>query len=147
MKKLVALILMVAVAAAFVAAPAEAGKKKKKKAPAPRVQELRYENPAVGTAGAAGCLGCPSFSTGPGERFLKVEVTDDVSPIGYVDISYDSDGDGISDTGVTVCGATEGSVEVPESTTFAVFPYVIPSPFCVGSSTAGTLKLTFSATP
>jgi hypothetical protein len=145
MKRLVALFMMVAIAAAFVAVPAEAAKKKKK--PAKRVQELRYENPAIGTAGAAGCAGCPQFSTGPGERFLSVEITDDVSPIGYADISYDSDGDGISDTGVTVCGATEGAVEVPESTTFTVFPYAIPSPFCVGSSTAGTLKLTFSATP
>ena len=145
MKKLIVLVLMAAIAAAFVAAPAEAGKKKK--APAKRVQELRYDNPAIGTAGAAACAGCPSFSTGPGERFLSVEIADDASPIGYVDISYDSDGDGISDTGVTVCGATDGAVEVPESTTFNVFPYAIPSPFCVGSSTAGTLKLTFSKTP
>jgi hypothetical protein len=144
-KKLVAVLVMITIAAAFVAVPtAQAAKKK---APQARKMKIRYENPAIGTAGAAGCAGCPSVASGKGERFVKVEIVDDVSPIGYVDISYDTDGDGVNDTGITVCGSTEEAVEIPESTSFVIFPYVIPSPFCVGSSTAGTVKLTFSKLP
>lgn len=142
MKKLITVVLTIGLLAGSMVGPAEAGKKKKD-----RKMEVRYENPAFGTAGAAFCAGCPQFATGKGERFISVEVVDDVSPIGYVDISYDSDGDGVYDTGITVCGATDGKVEVPENTTFAAFPYPIPSPFCAGASFAGTLKLTFSKTP
>ena len=142
MRRTFSILMVVGLVMGAFAAPANAGKKSKV-----RKQEVRYENPMIGFAGAGACVGCPTFASGAKETFLKAEIVDDVSPIGYVDISYDSDGDGVYDTGVTVCGATEEAVPIPANTSFMAFPSAIPSPFCVGSSTAGTIKLAFSSKP
>jgi hypothetical protein len=146
MKRIVSIMLATGLLAVAYAAPADAARRKKPRK-VQRKMEVRYENPMFGAAGAGLCVGCPSFVTGPKEKFVKVKIVDDVSPIGYVDMSYDSDGDGISDTGFTVCGATEGAVEVVPSTEYVIFPSAVPSPFCAGSSIAGTVKLTFSNLP
>ncbi len=150
MKKTIVTLVTVGLVAGAFALPADAKKKKKKPVRVERVQESRYEFPAgIGSSSTGGgCLGCPSFPTGPGETFVKVEVTDDLTPKAGVSFSWDTDGDGISDTGFEVCGATDGWLEVPEGVTMTAFPWVLPGADCPdGSSTSGTIKVTFSSSP
>lgn len=127
-------------------ASAEAGKKKKSKTPPPYTMEARYDNPAIGTAGAG--AGTPStFASNSTNTFMSVEIADDNSPTPYGDFSWDTDGDGINDTGHTVCGTEAKDLQVPPNTTIAAFMWALPSPFCPGFSTSGTIKVTFSAVP
>lgn len=151
MKKTLMIVLALSLVAGALAMPASAKKKKKKKpARIERVAEARYEFPAgIGSSSTGGgCLGCPTFPSGPGERFMSVEVTDDVTPKAGVSFSWDTDGDGISDTGFEVCGATEAPVEIPEGVSPNAFPWIAPGVDCPdGSSTSGTIKVTFSNMP
>ena len=133
------------VVGAFVAAPAEA--KSKKKTPKPYTITGTYDSPAIGTAGAGVTLGGMSFASSETNTYMTVEIEDAVSPVPYGDFSWDTDGDGISDTGVVVCGTEVKNLEVPPSTTINAFMWALPSPFCAGFSTSGTAKVTFSATP
>jgi hypothetical protein len=151
MKKFLVFALVLGLVAGALSMPATAKKKKKKKKPAKieRVLETRYEFPAgIGAAGAGACSGCPAVPTGPGETYARVEVVDDNLPTGAVDLSWDTDGDGISDTGITVCGATAEPVEVPESTNIVAFPFIVNGPDCPGGgATSGTIKITYSNKP
>lgn len=145
MKKMLSIIVMaLLVGSAFAAAPAQA---KKKKAPKPYTMEGRYDNPAVGTAGAGLVLGAMQFSSNATNTYMTVVVDDDVSPVPYGDFSWDTDGDGVNDTGVTICGEETKNLEVPANTTITAFMWALPSPFCAGFSVSGTAKVTFSATP
>ncbi|MGH2753406.1 MAG: hypothetical protein ACRDLB_03150 [Actinomycetota bacterium] len=152
MKKALIFALVIGLVAGALSMPATAKKKKKKrKKPAriERVIETRYEFPSgIGTSGAGACNGCPAVPSGPGERYAMVEVTDDNLPIGAVELSWDTDGDGINDTGVNICGATESPVEVPESTAITAFPFIVNGPECPGGgATSGTIKITYSNKP
>jgi hypothetical protein len=151
MKKTLIVALALSLIAGALAMPASAKKKKKKKpVRVERVVEARYEFPAgIGSSTTGGgCLGCPSFPSGPGERYISVEVTDDVTPKAGVSFSWDTDGDGISDTGFEVCGATEEPIEIPEGVTPNAFPWILPGADCPdGVSTSGTIKVTFSNMP
>ncbi|HWC14692.1 MAG TPA: hypothetical protein VG929_08855 [Actinomycetota bacterium] len=149
MKKLLVLLMVLGLIAGSIAT-AEAGKKKKKKAPAPRVMEVRYENPAIGINGVGGvCSGCPQIAVGAEERFISVEVKDDVSPVPAMRFSWDTDGDGRNDTGVVVCGSkTDAPLEVPPGVSMTAFPYLLPGPACpTGFAVSGSIKITFTATP
>ena len=146
MKRAFAVVLSLGLLAGAMIAPADAAKKKKKPAP-PFTMEVRYENPAIGTAGAGLSLGGPALATNATHVYVSIEIVDDVSPTAYGDFSWDTDGDGIADTGITVCGKTEEPVEIPANTAMTGFMWLAPSPFCAGASTAGTVKATFSATP
>lgn len=147
MKRTVVIALLVGlIAGAFFAAPADA-KKKKKKAPAPYTMQGTYDQPALGTAGAGVTLGGMSFTSSDTNTFMTVEVADTVSPVPYGDFSWDTDGDGVNDTGVVVCGTETKNLEVPPNTQITAFMWALPSPFCAGFSTSGTAKVTFSATP
>lgn len=143
MKRLFVLSLVIGLIFGSIAT-AEAGKKKK--APKPYTMTGTYSSPAIGTAGAG--AGTPvSFSSSATNTFLSVEIADDTSPTPYGDFSWDTDGDGINDTGVTVCGTEAKDLQVPPSTQISAFMWALPSPFCPGFSTSGTIKATFSATP
>lgn len=147
-KRTIAVALAVGMlAGAFSAAPAEAGKKKKKRVE--RTVEARYENPAIGSSDIGGlCVGCASFATGPKDLYAMVEITDDASPTAGISFSWDTDGDGISDTGFEVCGKTEEPVPLPGSVTINAFAWVLPGTACPnGISTSGSIKVTFSNLP
>lgn len=144
-KTIVTLLVLGLVSGALLGNTAEA--KKKKKAPKPYTMTATYDNPAIGTAGAGVTLGAPSFASSATNVYLDVEIADTASPIPYADLSWDTDGDGINDTGVTVCGTEAKDLVVPASTTITAFMWALPSPFCAGFSTSGTIKATFSATP
>jgi hypothetical protein len=145
-KTISVLVALGLVASAFAAVPADA-KSKKKKTPKPYTINGTYDQPAIGTAGAGVTLGGMTFTSSDTNTFMTVEVTDGVSPIPYGDFSWDTDGDGVSDTGVVVCGTEAKNLEVPPNTTITAFMWALPSPFCAGFSTSGTAKVTFSATP
>ena len=122
---------------------------------ADRVVETRYEHPAAGSSDAGGgCLaadpeGCEQIPSGPGETRMAIEIIDDGGGLVSASVSWDTDGDGISDTGFEVCGKTDAPQEVPESTAVNVFVWASPSSGCPDAvATSGTIKATFSgATP
>jgi hypothetical protein len=151
MKKALIFALVIGLIAGSMAAPATAKKKKKKKpVKVERVMEARYEFPAgIGSSTSGGaCSGCPSFPNTDKERYVMVEVTDDLTPKAGVSFSWDTDGDGISDTGFEVCGATEEPIEIPPSVGMNAFPWIAPGADCPdGASTSGTIKVTFSNLP
>ena len=142
-----------------VAAAAEKCKKKnKKKCPKPveegfvpgRVVELTYEGPAIGGADTPainifGALAPVNFIPGPGETQALIEIVDNYSPKASAGFSYDSDGDGLNDTGIDVCGETPEPVEMLEGTQYNVFPYLLPSTSCTdGVATSGKIIVTFN---
>lgn len=152
MKKAILIVLVIGLVAGALSAPAVAGKKKKKKNKrVERVMEGRYEFPAgIGSNSVGGaCSGCPAFPNGPDETWVKIEITDDVTPVAAVDFSFgDMDGDGFHDGGLYVCGSTDGWVEIPPSVELQSFPWILPSTDCPqGSSTSGTIKITYSSSP
>lgn len=145
MRRAMAILLAFGLLAAITAVPAEARKKKKK--PAIRTFEVRYENPSFAVGGVGGgCSGCPAIPVGPKETFAVIVIEDDVSPSGYIDLAYDSDGDGIQDlgSGPTVCGSTPEPVAVEPGVSYTAWPYLAGID-CPGSSSfAGTIKVMFS---
>lgn len=148
MKKIVTAGLIAALIIGALVAPAAAGKKKKKKLPAPYTSVLTYTRPAIGSSGNGVGTEALSLTSSSRHVYVSVKVADDISPTGNVSLSMDSDGDGVGDTAVTVCGHTEGSIEVPPNTTLTVFPWALPSTDCpTGFSTSGTITAIFSVTP
>jgi hypothetical protein len=145
MRKTITAVLAASLAlGAFALPSAEAAKKKK-----PKVTQfdLAYGSPAVGTSGVGACSGCPSFSVGDDDNYISVESTDDVSPTTHLSFSWDTDGDGVTDTGFTVCGATPEPIALPGATTIAIFPWALPGAECpTGASTSGTISITLSKT-
>jgi hypothetical protein len=148
-RSIIAVLILGLVAGALSTSVAAGKKKKKKKKRIERVVEVRYDNPAVGSPGVGGATTVPGTASGPEEVWLSVEQTDDVSPLPFVRIAWDTDGDGSNDTGFTVCGGqTEEPVEIPAGTEFSLFPYVLPGPECpTGFNTMGTIRFTFSNKP
>ena len=150
MKRVLILALVLGLVAGAMAAPATAKKKKKKKpVKIERTVEVPYSFPsAIGTSGAGGCSGCPSVPTGSGERYAMVEIVDDAMPNAGAEFSWDTNGDGVSDTGFTVCGSTEEPIEVPEATEITAFTWPVTGPACPGGgATSGTIKITYSNMP
>ena len=139
------------------AAAAKKCKKNKKKCKAKpagfvpgRVVELRYEGSAIGSADTPaiypfGALNPVNFIAGTGETKALIEIIDDNTPKASAGFSYDSDGDGLNDTGFDVCGSTPEPVEVLEGTQYNIFPYLLPSTSCTdGIAITGTIKVTFN---
>lgn len=115
-----------------------------------RVVELRYEGPAIGGADTPainlfGALFPINFIPGAGEELAMVEIVDDLSPNSSAGFSYDSDGDGLNDTGFDVCGSTAEPIAVIPGTQYNIFPYLLPSTTCTdGVATSGTIVVTFN---
>lgn len=148
MRRVWTIVLVLGLIAGAMAAPAEAGKKKKAKKASVRTFEVRYENPAFGIGGVGGgCSGCPSLVFGAEEKYAVILIEDDVSPSGYINLSYDADGDGLQDldAGPTVCGSTDGPVEIEPGTAYTAWPW-LAGVGCPGSSSvAGTIKVLTSS--
>jgi hypothetical protein len=151
MKKTITLLLVLGLIAGSLAAPAAAKKKKKKPVRVERVAEARYEFPSgIGSGSVGGaCSGCPSLPAASGETWVKIEITDDLTPKAGVEFSPgDIDGDGFQDSGVYVCGSTDGWIEIPEGSQMVSFPWILPGTDCPdGSATSGTIKITYSSSP
>ncbi|MDQ3981375.1 MAG: hypothetical protein M3271_01695 [Actinomycetota bacterium] len=149
MRRGLTILLVLGLVGATMAVPAQAGKKKAKK-PVVRVFEVRYENPAFGVGGVGGgCSGCPSIPTLSNETYAVFMIDDDNSPSGYVDLSYDTDGDGIQNlgSGPTVCGSTPEPVAIEAGAAYTAWPWVAGVGCPGSSSTSGTIKAMFSSDP
>lgn len=152
MRKVILMTLVFALIAGALSAPAAAGKKKKKNKKPKRIEREvsgRYEVPwGVVIQGNGVCAGCPSFPNKAEETWVKVEVTDDQSPTAQVSFNWDSDGDGVADTGINVCGSTDGFVEIPGGISPIAFPSLVGGPSCPGSAAiSGSVKVTYSNMP
>lgn len=124
-------------------------KKKKKPKRVERTMEYTYDQPSIGSPGVTGVTLNPAIATGPDDLYVMVEQTDAVSPSPSVRFSWDTDGDGTNDTGITICGGkTDEPVALPGSVELGVFTYILPGPDCpTGFSTTGSITLTFSNMP
>lgn len=143
MRKIITVVLSAAlVLGAFGAPAAEAGKKKKAK---PRKASATYDNPSIGSSDLGGLgIGIPSFGTAANESLMTVKITDETGLPVPASVSWDTDGDGISDTGFEVCGETEEPMPIEGGHTINVFLWVLPSSTCpVGTATSGTVDVTF----
>lgn len=115
-----------------------------------RVVELTYMGPAIGgadtpAANPFGLIAPVNFIAGPGETQAMIEIIDDASPNASAGFAWDSDGDGLNDQGIDVCGSTPEPVEMIEGTQYNVFPYLLPSTSCTdGVATSGTIIVTFN---
>ena len=116
----------------------------RKKRATSRTIEIRYEDGAIPYAA---CLNCPATWALPGERFMSVEVIDDVSPTGNVDVAWSTNGS--DDPGYfNVCGQTDKPQRIRPSVPLTLYPWLIPGEDCpTGFSTSGTIKITFSRRP
>lgn len=137
------------------ASPAAKCKPKKKcKAPAGfvpgRVVELTYMGPAIGgadtpTINPFGLIAPVNFVPGMGETQALIEIIDDNTATASAGFSWDSNGDGLNDMGIDVCGKTAEPVEMIPGTQYNVFPYLLPSTSCTdGVATSGTIIVTFN---
>lgn len=152
MRKAILMTLVLALIVGALTGPAAAGKKKKKPKKPKRVEREisgRYEAPwGVVFEGSGVCAGCPSFPNEAKETWVKVEVSDDQSPTAQVSFNWDSNGDGVADTGINVCGSTDGFVEIPGGITPTAFPSLVGGVGCPGSAaTSGSVKVTYSNMP
>jgi hypothetical protein len=119
---------------------------------AERVVTAHYDAPAAGSATAGGgcpsqppqaASGCPSFPTNSNETSMSIEITDDGGSNVAASASWDTDGDGISDTGFDFCGKTDAPQPIPPGTVVNVFVWGAPSADCPdGHATTGDVKAT-----
>lgn len=116
-----------------------------------RVVEIQYTGSAIGspdtpaTVYPTGPLFPVNFVPALDEVLVTIEIVDDVSPNASAGFSYDSDGDGLNDTGFDVCGSTPEPVEVIPGTQYNIFPYLLPSTGCTDAvATSGTIIVTFN---
>lgn len=143
MRKIITVALSAGlVLGAFGAPAAEAGKKKAK----PRAASAVYDNPSIGSSDIGGLgIGIPSFGTAATENFMTVKITDSTGLPVPASVSWDTDGDGISDTGFEMCGETEEPMPIEGGNTINVFVWALPSTTCpTGTATSGTVEVTFS---
>jgi hypothetical protein len=118
--------------------PAAAQPAAKKRRPASRTVELKYDGGAVPFVI---CIDCPGTFSLPGERFVSVEIIDDVAPIGYIDLAWFHP----SHDFFPVCGQTKAPQPIPSGAELTAYPWVAPAVDCpTGFSTSGTIKLTFT---
>ena len=117
---------------------------------AERKAESEYAQPATGSADAGGgCTsaapdGCEQMPSGPGEVLMSVEIIDDSGSPVAASVSWDTDGNGVADTGFEFCGKTESPQEIPESTDITVFVWAAPSSACPnGKATSGVVKASY----
>lgn len=139
--------LTIALVAGAFALPAEAGKKKRTK----RVATGAYENPAIGVPGVVGSAaagGAVEFPLGPTEKFISVEITDDLGQPVIATMSQDTDPSTPTwEIFATICGGTEEPLPVQPGVAVRVSVYTSPGPdqpTCAGPATSGTIKATLS---
>jgi hypothetical protein len=116
-----------------------------------RVIELAYMGPAIGSADSPatlnplGLVSPVNFVPGLDETQALIEIVDDNTPNASASFSWDSDGDGLNDSGIDVCGSTPDPVDVLPGTQYNVFPYLLPSTSCSDAiATSGIITVTFN---
>jgi hypothetical protein len=149
MRRLTVLLLIATLLSAVVAAPSEAGKKKKK-----RTAEASYVGSNVGVVSSGLACEAPPFACGVfevkrGERFVELEIQDDLGQPVYASVYVFGYSDG-SDTHDHICGTSDGPLAMTSGLKELVV--VIESTGgvlsgCPGPPSAGTIVATFSNRP
>jgi hypothetical protein len=163
MRRAISVVLALGLLTGAFIGPAEAGKKKKKAAPVKveRVVEYPYTGPGIGASTLVAAAGycypeptaCAVFAPEPGEKYIKIEVTDATGTTIAGSINQgDLDGDGIGDLYGEFCGAHEEPLELLNAE--ATFQLSMYSGTCYGTATPspsvmtqGVVKITFSNLP
>jgi hypothetical protein len=148
-RALAVLVGMTVLVGAF--GPSGAHAKKPKK----RTVKTPYTEPAVGAAGLGVCFqgtSCAFVEPMPGERYVSVEIVDDLGLPVHASIIQDTSGDGnylaADDETVHICGKTTEPLKI-EPSTVTVWVWRGPGapPPCPGMASSGVVKTTFSAKP
>jgi hypothetical protein len=157
MRRVAAIMALVGLVAGLYSAPAAEAKKRKKKPKKPtkieRVAEGAYSAPAIGALGVGVCspgtIGCVGFPTAPGELFVSVEITDTLGTPVFASVTQDTNGDNQADSSVDICGASTEPIPIEPGFEVLVFVWEGPgpSPVCAGTSSSGTIKMTFTNMP
>ena len=131
------------------AVPAHAGKKAK-----PRKLEITYTEPAHGTHGVGVCfegMSCAFFGDPLlKERFVSIEVEDDLGTDVFASLIQDTNEDGnylaTDDLTVHFCGSTPEPVEIEPDKGVSVWVWQGPGayPPCAGGASSGTVTATFT---
>ena len=150
MRKLIVSALTLSLVAGAIALPAVAGKPKK----VSRVAEGVYDNPAIGIPGVVGSPaagGAVEFPLGAKEKFISVEITDDLGQPVVATMSQHVDPSAPTwEIFATICGSTPEPLPVKPGVAVRVSVYTSPGPdqpTCVGPATSGTIKATLSNLP
>ena len=150
MRRTSIVLLTIILALGVVATPGGAAKK-----PRQRTVETPYSEPALGTAGIGLCFpgaSCVFVEPMTGERYVSVEVVDDLGLPVYASVMQDTNGDGswlaTDDYTVHICGKSAAPIEIDPSLTVAVWVWQGPgvSPACPGLASSGVVKTAFSKT-
>jgi hypothetical protein len=120
------------------------------KRPRKRVVKVTYAEPAVGTAGVGVCTqgsSCVFVDPLPGERHIKVKITDDLGLPVNATLIQDTDGDGNylapTDNHIHFCGQT-GLIRIaPSTVTVWVWRNPGANPPCPGVASSGKVAVTF----
>ena len=151
MRRVLTIVLGACLLAGALAVPGAEAKKPKKK----RTIETPYTEPAIGAAGVGVCLqgqSCVFVEPGPGEKYVSIEIEDDLGLPVSASVIQDTSGDGnylaVDDETTHICGATEEPLKI-EPGTVTVWVWRTPGQAqpCPGIASAGVVKTTFSATP
>lgn len=143
---------MVVVIALALVAPAAA-----RPAPGPRQVEDTYQTPSVAIQAPTGqsayaCstrdmnghsnVGCLTFSTRYGERYVDIEITDASGLPVPAWVGHE----GVPGVGGEICGVTEKPIRIVPGLTLDVWIYpTIVDPLCPGTGTTGTVRAVFSS--
>lgn len=154
-RRVVALVLGSALLVGVLGTSEADAQKRKKKPRRERTIEMPYSEPALGTAGIGVCFqgsSCVFMEPARGERFVSVEITDDLGLPVYASIIQDTSGDGnylaTDDDTTHICGSTTEPLEI-EPSTVTVWVWQGPGavPPCPGLASSGVVKATFSNRP
>jgi hypothetical protein len=151
MRRLLVMLLGLALIVGALDAPVAGAKKRQKK----RTVETPYTEPAVGAAGLGVCFqgsSCVFVEPLPGERYVSIEIVDDLGLPVYASVIQDTSGDGnylaVDDETVNICGQTEEPLKIePSTVTVWVWRFPAAPPPCPGIASSGVVKTTFSAKP
>jgi hypothetical protein len=156
MKRLLVLLLLVGLVAGSITT-AEAAKKKKKKKKNAKVTRSAvgtYSAPAtaVGNCTQTDGVGCMTIASGPKEKYLTAEVTDQTGQPVVIEVSADLDGDIQTETTYgTFCGKTSEPIKIDPGAAIVFWVGRADTAAlagCVpGVGTQGTLNVKFSNKP
>lgn len=157
MRRLVVGICVAAIACAAVGVPAAAAQKKKKPAAPRRVErkvEATYTSPALGAREATGVCpelsNCPRFIPTAKERYLTLEVADDLGQPVSITVGQDSDPSTPTiEVVARTCGPVTEEILIEPGLEVIVWLWVAPgvNPPCPGSASSGTVTATFANLP
>ena len=119
-----------------------------------RREVVTYDNPTFGLAsgtGGAACFPCPSFDVSEQDRWVKMEVVDDVSPapVAFAIRQEKLDGGCCDHVAGPFCGSTgKQPVALTRGLDVYVFVFALGDVACPGAfATTGTVTAVFSKLP